>query len=245
MQRTWRDWLTRSPFAHRGLHDLARDIPENTMPAFEAAVAAGYGIELDVQQLGDGTLVVFHDEDLRRAAGVDLALQDITRSRMVDLALFGTKLRAPLLTDVLRLIDGRVPLMLEIKHHGRDTRIARAVHDEVRGYHGALTIQSFNPFVLAWWRTRRPALPIGQLGGLLRSDALSRLERLASRTLATLAISRADFINYELWGLPSAWVERVRAWGDRPLLCWTVRSEDDRRKAEQLQINYVFENIRP
>jgi glycerophosphoryl diester phosphodiesterase len=238
-------WLTHSPFAHRGLHDLVRGVPENTLPAFEASVSAGYGIELDVQQLGDGTLVVFHDDDLKRAAGVDLALRTLSRQQLSSHALFGTSARAPLLSEVLRAVDARVPIMLEIKHRGHTTEIAQAVHREIQDYRGALAVQSFNPFVVAWFRRRGQGIPLGQLGGPLADDHLALLERAASRRLLTLVVSRPDFLNYDLRALPDRWVSCVVACTGLPLLCWTIRTDSDRSKAERLRLNYVFEGIRP
>ncbi len=236
-------WLLESPIAHRGLHDLARGIPENTLPAFEASVSAGYGIELDVQQLGDGTLVVFHDHGLARATGTNLLLGQLSYQAMRGFRLFGTDARAPTLAEVLRLIDSRVPILLEIKSRPDNAQIARSVLGELRGYRGPLAVQSFDPFVLA--PMRRRGIPLGQLAGPLEDDSLTTLQRVASRRLLTLAVSRPDFINYDLRGLPDAWVGRVATITRRPLLCWTVRNESDRTKAEKLRINYVFEGVRP
>jgi len=224
---------------------LVRGVPENTLPAFEASVSAGYGIELDVQQLGDGTLVVFHDDDLKRAAGVDLALRKLSREQLSNHALFGTSARAPLLSEVLEVVDARVPIMLEVKHRGRSTEIAQAVHREIRDYRGPLAVQSFNPFVVAWFRRRGRSVPLGQLGGPLADDNLATLERAASRRLLTLIVSRPDFLNYDLRALPDPWVSCVVACTRLPLLCWTVCSDADRSKAEKLRLNYVFEGIRP
>jgi glycerophosphoryl diester phosphodiesterase len=236
-------WLSTAPIAHRGLHDHARGIPENSLPAFDAAIAAGYPIELDVQQLGDGSLVVFHDDDLRRATGVDRALSSVTRAEIADHRLFGTEARVPSLSEALTQIAGRVPIMLEIKQRGRDVSIAAEVQREIARYAGPLVVQSFNPFVMAWFRRHAGERALGQLAGVLERE--SWLTRHASRRLVTAALSRPDFVNFELRGLPDAWVEFVVRQFKLPLVCWTVRDEQGRKQAERLGINYVFENIRP
>ncbi len=237
-------WLTSAPIAHRGLHELSRGIPENSGAAFDAAIAAGYPIELDVQQLGDGSLVVFHDDDLRRAAGVGLPLSALTRESIAGHKLFGTDERVPSLSEVLAQVAGRVPILLEIKHRGRSTDIAAKVQGCIAGYAGPLAVQSFNPFVLAWLRRHGSGRTLlGQLGGLLAQE--SWLTRHASRRLVTAALSRPDFVNFELRGLPDGWVDFVVRGFGLPLLCWTVRDEPGRARAERLGINYVFEGIRP
>jgi glycerophosphoryl diester phosphodiesterase len=227
------------------LHDLQAGVPENTLPAFEAAIAAGYPIELDVQQLADGSLVVFHDDDLRRAVGVDLRLARVSYETLRAQRLFGTDLRAPALADVLALVAGRVPIMLEVKYRGRSSRIAQAVQQAIASYAGRLAIQSFNPFVMAWFRRHTRGRALGQLAGPLEEDPMSGLERLATRRLLTLALSRPDFINYDLRALPDPWISWLSSRLQLPLVCWTVRNEQDQKRAENHGINYVFEGIRP
>jgi len=227
------------------LHDLAAGVPENSTPAFEAAAQAGYPIELDVQLLADGALLVFHDDDLLRATGVRRALSECAHRDVVGLPLFGTPHHAPTLSDVLTQVDARVPILLEIKQRGPGDQLASRVHQALRGYAGQVAVQSFNPYVLRWFRRHAPDQVLGQLGGPLRDDALAAFEKLASRSLITLALSRPDFINFDLRALPDRWVDAVSHATGLPLLAWTVRTEADRQKAVALGVNYVFEGIRP
>ena len=237
------EWLLSHPIAHRGLHDAAR--PENTLPAFEAALAAGYPIELDVHVLPDGEVIVFHDDDLARAVGVSRSLLDEDRRTIRHHRVFGTPHGIPSLREVLGLVQGKVPLLIELKAHQHVERDEQAVFASLVGYSGPFALQSFNPWCLAWFRTHARHLVCGQLGGPLREDGLSRVERLASQRLLTLAVSRPRFLNYDLRALPDRWVSAVVRATRLPLLCWTVRSEDDRKKAEALGLNYVFDHIRP
>lgn len=238
-------WIRERPCAHRGLHDLKAGIPENAISAFEAALEADYAIELDVQILGDGTLVVFHDDNLVRATGIDRSLMQCTRQSVSQLGVFGTDQRIPLLSEVLTLVRGRVPILLEIKHRGTTTQIAAAIHAALDAYQGALAVQSFNPYVLRWFRQHAPSYARGQLGGPLHDDPIVPFEKFASRSLLTMALSRPDFINFDLRALPDRWVNLVAAATRSPVLGWTVRTDADHQKALSLGVNYVFEGIRP
>jgi glycerophosphoryl diester phosphodiesterase len=235
-------WLTTRPIAHRGLHSA--DAPENTLPAFEAALAANYPIELDVHVLRDGEPIVFHDADLLRAAGVARSLHDEDRDSIRRHHVFGGAHGIPSLSEVLRLVDGKVPLLIEIKASARAPR-PRAVLDALAGYRGPVALQSFDPWTLRWFARHAPELPRGQLAGPLRDDSVGRFERLASRRLLAALVSRPHFLNYDLRALPDPWVALVARAARLPLLCWTVRSDADRRKAEQLGLNYVFDHVRP
>jgi glycerophosphoryl diester phosphodiesterase len=237
------EWLTTRPIAHRGLHDAAR--PENTLPAFEAAMAAGYPIELDVHVLSDGEVIVFHDDDLKRATGLARSLLEETRSSIRAHRVFGTSHGISCLRDVLALVDGKVPLLIEIKAHRHVDNYEQAVFRSLVGYAGPYALQSFNPWTLSWFRKHAPHVVCGQLGGPLREDGLSAFERIASQRLLTLAVSRAQFLNYDLRALPDTWLGTVQRATGLPLLCWTVRNEADRQKAEALKLNYVFDNLRP
>jgi len=238
-------WIVDEPFAHRGLHDAAAGIPENTIAAFDAAIASGYAIELDVRQLGDGTLVVFHDGDLMRACGVDRELSDLNWEDVEQFGLFGTEHRMPSLPAVLERTDGRVPLLVEVKKDDRDRGIERALHEKLSRYEGRFAVQSFSPTALRWFRKHAFTAPLGQLAGPLTGEDIHSLRKLSSRWLLGAAVSRPDFINYDLRGLPDPWLELVSNLASLPVLCWTVRTREDQQKAEQLGLNYVFDAVRP
>jgi glycerophosphoryl diester phosphodiesterase len=236
-------WLTSRPIAHRGLHDAQR--PENTCAAFEAALARDYAIELDIHVLPDGEVIVFHDADLLRATGQARALHAEDARSLRAYRVFGSDQAIPTLREVLALVDGKVPLLIEIKAHGMHTALGPPIQALLSGYRGPFAIQSFNPWVLAYFRKLAPHMLRGQLAGPLRDDKLKQVERLASQHLVTWLISRAHFINYDLRALPDAWVTQVTRTLSLPLLAWTVRSEQDKQKAEALRVNYVFDHVRP
>ncbi len=237
------DWLTTLPIAHRGLHD--RERPENTLAAFEAALERGYPIELDVHVLPDGEVVVFHDDDLVRATGMKRRLSQEDRSSIGAHRVFGSDQAIPSLRAVLALVAGRVPLLIEIKARDAQVALGPPLLALLSGYRGPFALQSFNPWALAYFRRHAPEVVCGQLGGPLRDDGLKPLARVASEYLATCLVSRPHFVNYDLRALPNPWVQRLARALSLPLLAWTVRSEQDKRKAEALGVNYVFDHVRP
>lgn len=237
-------WLRTRPVAHRGLHDARA--PENTLPAFEAAARAGYPIELDVHMLGDGTVVVFHDDDLARATRVARDLSEETGQSIRTHKLFDTEYGIPTLSEVLELVAGRVPVLVEIKNGRSQRGVEQAVYRQIERYHGELAIQSFNPFAVAWFARNAPHVIRGQLAGPLEDHpGLTRVQRFATRHLLTTLWSWPHFVNYDLQALPNAWVQGLARSADVPLLCWTVRNARDKSRADALGVNYVFDAIRP
>jgi glycerophosphoryl diester phosphodiesterase len=237
-------WLSTRPIAHRGLHST--EAPENTLPAFEAAARAGYPIELDVHMLPDGTVVVFHDDDLLRAAQLQRPLSQETALSIRSHRLFGTSHGIPSLSEVLELVAGRVPVLVEIKNRHDQQGVEQAVFQQLLRYHGELAVQSFNPFAVAWFGKYAPHITRGQLAGPLEEDeGLTSFQRFATRRLLSALWSRPHFINYDLRGLPDRWVQNVARMAGLPLLCWTVRTPADKSKADALGANYVFDNLRP
>lgn len=238
-------WITERPFAHRGLHDTAAGIPENTMAAFDAAVASGYAIELDVRQMRDGVVVVFHDKDLRRACGLDRNLAELGWGEVQPLGLFGSKHGIPRLAEVLTRIAGRVPLLIEVKEDSGHPGIERALHEMLSQYNGPFALQSFSPRIVRWFRKSPIDAPLGLVAGPIGDARVGLWKKLSSRSLLGVLVSRPHFINYDLRATPNPWLDRVSRLGSLPVICWTVKTERDKQKAEAQGFNYVFENVRP
>lgn len=238
------EWLTAVPFAHRGLHDLSAGVPENSLAAFDAAVAAGVAIELDVQLSADGHVVVTHDADLLRVTGVDLRVAAASLPCLRDLRLSGTAEPVPLLGEVLEQVAGRVGIMVEIKNLGRHYGpLERAVAGLLDGYDGPACVASFNPGTVAWFGSHRPEVLRGQTAGPMRDAPLPRWARFVMSRMLGNARTRPHFLSYDLTGLPSRAVDRWRR--GRPLITWTVRTPDDLAKARAVADNYIFETIPP
>ena len=149
-------------YAHRGLHDDM--FPENSMGAFRQAVTAGYGMELDVHLMADGNLAVIHDSSLKRTVGVDKKIEELTATELVDYNLQGTEEPIPLFSDVLRMVDGRVPLIVEIKTDGNNvSAVTEATCRMLTDYEGLYCVESFDPRAIAYVRKHYPDIVRGQL----------------------------------------------------------------------------------
>jgi glycerophosphoryl diester phosphodiesterase len=220
------------PFAHRGLHGSA--VVENGLAAFDAAVAAGHGIELDVQLSRDGEAMVFHDYDLDRLTGEAGPVAARTAAELGGIAYRGGGGRIPALAEALRLIGGRVPLLIEVKSRNRRiARLCEAVRRALDGYGGPVGVMSFNPEVGRWFARNAPDV----LRGLVVSEAgkkglRGRIERRLSRLR-----SHADFLACDISDLPS----RFAAAAGLPVFTWTVRSEADRARAAAYADQIIYE----
>ncbi|MGH3211586.1 MAG: glycerophosphodiester phosphodiesterase family protein [Trebonia sp.] len=231
-------WLTSRPIAHRGLHDRAAGRPENSLAAFEAAAAAGYPCELDVQLTDSGELIVLHDADLTRVTGAARPSATLTADDLPRTRLFGGDQHVPTLAQVLERVDERIPLLIELKRGASaDSRaLVHGVLESLRRQDGRYAVCSFDPGLLRLLRAERAGYPVGQISGLLKNAG--PLRRLAGRSMATNFLTHPDFISYELAGLPSRVVDRWRGRGV-PVLTWTVKSAADERKARQYADNFI------
>lgn len=153
-------------YAHRGLYTQDGSVPENSMTAFRRAVEAGYGIELDLQLSKDGRVVVFHDSDLNRMCGINKAPGDLTYKELKELTLGGTDEQIPSLEEVLALVGGRVPLIVEFKTLGeKSDELCEHAFRVLDAYHGPYMVESFDPRIVRWFRLNRPDVLRGQLAG--------------------------------------------------------------------------------
>lgn len=229
-------WLTDRPFAHRGLHSA--QAPENSLAAFEAAAVAGHPVELDVHLSSDGHVVVFHDDDLGRMAGDPRAVSDVPLAELLQMSLLGTDQTIPTLAEVLELIDGRVPVLVEIKNRGEVGPLEDAVAEELSPYFGDVAVMSFNPFSLGRMERTAPHITRGQLSGTFADEDLPAYQVFALRQLMMNWRSRPHFIAYEFEALPSPATSLQRMRG-RPLLAWTLNDPDSAEFAASLADNLI------
>ena len=252
-------------YAHRGLFDNAAGIPENSMTAFRRAVEAGYGIELDVQTTKDGVPVVFHDFTLARMAryaegripegaegdeeGIaripgricDYTLEELSRFRLLD-----TEEQIPRFDEFLRMVDGRVPLVVELKIEWKDLTVCPAAAGLLAGYNGVYCIESFNPLGLLWYRRNHPEVMRGQLSDSFRkSEGWTGPLYLALEFMLMNVLARPDFIAYnhkyrdnlsrvlctKLFGAVSA--------------AWTIRSEEELAQDRRDFQIFIFDSFVP
>lgn len=213
-------------FAHRGLHTKDRKVPENSPAAFRRAVEKGYGIELDVQLSWDGEVVVFHDDDLKRVCGVDAAVDALTLRELKALSLCETDERIPLFTEVLKIVDGRVPLIVELKSGRHNAELCRKTLEILRSYDGPFCIESFDPRIVHWFRKEAPEIIRGQLA--CSRESYRKMSRFTAFFLANCLCnfySRPNFIAYELTrkSLLVRLAERLGA----KKVCWTSHDPAD------------------
>jgi len=242
------DWLRSLPVAHRGLHDAEAGIPENSLGAFAAAARAGYALELDIQVSADGVPMVFHDDTLNRMTGQTGRVDARPAAELAEMYLGATTEKIPSLADVLALIAGRVPILVEVKAaRGKVGPLEAATAAVLQPYRGRYAVQSFNPFSMGWFRRHAPLSLRGQISMDYRMDDEEPLKPYQKWLLTHLLfnrISRPHFIAYDVRALPSRATSRARKQG-LPLLTWTVRTPADRKRAGDYADNIIFEGFRP
>lgn len=243
------DWLVQ-PFAHRGLHDPDKGIVENTATAFQAAIDAGYGIELDVRICGDGNIVVFHDDTLQRLMNGTGAVADRTISQLKRISFRASKDRIQTLPEMLEQVGGRVPLLIELKTdwktHGP---LEEGVAGSLAQYRGPAAVMSFDPHSMGAMARIAPGIVRGLVAERFTDphdpEGLSSRQRFMMRHLLSSFIAKPQFVNYDIRALPAVapWIWRHVL--QRPLLAWTVRSPEQAREAGRWADAIVFEGFRP
>jgi glycerophosphoryl diester phosphodiesterase len=229
-------------FAHRGLHTEDKSVPENSMAAFAAAAAAGYGIELDVQLSKDRQVVVFHDATLDRVCGVKSRVDEKTYDELHATSLCGTKETVPLFSDVLKCIDGRGPLIVELKTGKHNRELCRKTLALLKDYRGDVCIESFDPRIVRWFRFHAGKLIRGQLAcrpsRYERKDASKKAAFLLGNCLLNF-LGRPQFIAYEIGRKPLTVKLAERLGAMR--FCWTSHDMKNEKKNDAV----IFELYTP
>lgn len=227
--------------AHRGLHTKDKAVPENSLAAFEAAKQAGYGMEFDIQLSSDGRVVVFHDDELDRVCHVKGRVDSFTYSQLQDFSLEHTSHKIPLLTDVLDLVAGETPLIIELKTGPKNAELCSRAYDILKKYNGPYCIESFDPRIVRWFKINAPEVLRGQL-----SAPPSVLESGFGGWLIGYGFShflgRPQFVAYQDTKLPFA-VRFARRFAFK--VVWTLTPAGDIKKMEQQNDTVIFEYYRP
>lgn len=228
-------------FAHRGLHTRDRSIPENSLPAFERAAQAGYGMELDVQLSKDGEVVVFHDDTLDRVCGVHARVDEKTWAELQELRLCGTEYGIPLFSEVLKTVRGRGPLIVELKNGRRNRELCEKTYALLAAYRGDVCIESFNPLIVCWFRFHARDLLRGQLAAP-RKEYLNQMGRIKAFLLSRCLLnvfSRPQFIAYKIGYRPPS-VRLAEQLGAMKV-GWTSHEPRNERRRDAV----IFEFYRP
>lgn len=234
-------------FAHRGLFTPDQRIPENSMKAFGEAVRHGYGIELDIQKTKDNQIVVFHDHTLSRMCGIDLPVCELTYEELQKFTLMNSKEQIPLFQDVLDLVNGQVPLLVEIKLPTVKTLTCRLADELLQNYSGKYCIESFNPLALRWYKKNRKEIIRGQLSANLTKPVAEGgyfLSFLVKYLLLNF-LGKPDFISYcykdqhNISFLLQKYIYKT------PVFAWTVRSSMVFKKQKDCFDSIIFDSFIP
>lgn len=231
-------WLTERPIAHRGLHDMNHEVWENTLSAFKRAKKNGYAIECDVHLTADHQVVVFHDDTLSRLTGTDGFIWQRTAREMQALRIGGTGDHAPMLTEMLDTVDGKVPIVVEIKGiPGHDEGLVEAVAAILSTYSGPVAIMSFDHWIVRQFPVAAPGIPAGLTAlGTDNKDFEAHFSMLGHGI---------DFVSYCLAHMPNPFITYVRQRLKMPVITWTVRDEAAVHATFQHGDQMTFEGFRP
>lgn len=234
-------WLVDSPIAYRGLFDKTH--PENSLSAFEEAIKLGYPIAIDVRMICDGTLVVFSDEGLSRMTGNDGYLKFLKRSDLDILHIGGTKEKIPTFEEVLKFVNGRVPLLIDIKNDNKVGELEKNLIEALKGYNGKFAVASTNPYVLQYIHTLAPDIIKGQVSGYFKEEKIPFFKKRALKKLKfNDKISHPDFIIYEADKLPNRYVKKYKT---LPLIAHPVKSQSEYLKVVKYCDNVIFQDFEP
>jgi len=243
-------WLTARPIAHRGLHDAARGLIENTAGAVAAAIEAGFGIEVDVQISGDGEAMVYHDATLGRLAEGAERLDRLTAAALKQVPFRGSSERMMTLSDLCDLVAGRGAMAIELKSRfDGDDRLPSRVAEVLTRYGGSAAPMSFDPRQIQVLRHKAPHIPCGIVAAKYRPhpywDLMPVWMRRGMGYLLTGLAARPQFVAYAVADLPAFAPLFARRVLRLPLLAWTVRTESERQRAMRWADQMIFEGLRP
>lgn len=233
-------------YAHRGLHDNKGDAPENSMAAIKNAVSHGYGIEFDVQLTRDRIPVVFHDESLKRVCGVEGNVRDYTYEELQAFPLLASQERIPLLSDVLAAVNGKVPLIIEIKIHENVAEVCAKADELISAYKGPYCIESFDPRAVSWYRKNRPQVIRGQLSSRFSMPGKpEKLTHFLVHYLMTNVMARPDFIAYAHTHKGNISRVLCRKVFGALSVAWTIKSQQQLDAAKGDFDLFIFEQFIP
>lgn len=239
------NWLNEKHIAHRGYFN--KSVPENTLAAFELAIYNGFAIELDVQLLKCGTLIVFHDTSLKRMTGLNKLISDVTYNDIKDLKILDSKENIPTFLQVLELVNARTQLMIELKNETVSTRLEELSYKYLKEYKGEYIVQSFNPLSVKWFKDHANHVIRGQLACRYNSKTdlnMSFIKKFILRNLLMNFITKPDYINYDIKGLDSFIIKYLK-FIKKPIYGYTAKSKEEYEKALELGVRACFEGFNP
>lgn len=247
-KRRLRRWplLIQYRYAHRGYHNMAAGIPENSLPAFRRAAEMGFGAELDVHLTRDGRLAVIHDSDLFRLCGSHGIVEEMTAEELSQFHLCSTQERIPLLEEILPLFEYRQPLIIEMKTRHNGANLADALCAALANYKGDFCVESFDPWALYALRLRRPEIIRGQLSkNFLRDHSVNPIGGFFLTNLCLNFMSKPDFIAYRYDDRHALGLRLCKKLYGTREFCWTITTPDQLADAENSGATAIFEGFNP
>ena len=229
------------PIAHRGLH--SKEVAENSMQAFALAIENNFAIEIDIHRLKTGEFVIFHDQDMKRLTGSDSNILNISADELKSFKLWDGQ-QIPLLTDVLTLVNGQVPLLIELKpEDGFFKKDLPALFEILDKYNHPemVAIQSFNPFIIKAVKKMKPTIPAGILASY-KLKHIKGIKNYVARSLLLFNYTKADFVSYDINFLPNKYVAQKRKKGI-PVFAWVIKNNEKLELAKTVSDNIIFENM--
>jgi len=245
-KKEWKEFTKGTYFAHRGLFDNESDAPENSLKAFKRAIDNNYGVEFDVEITKDKQLVIHHDDTLQRSAGVDLRVCETTYEELKKHKLFKSDETIPLFTEVLDLIDGQIPIIIEIKVDKDYLPLTEMVAKTLENYKGPYVVESFHPLAVRWYKKNKPEIIRGQL-----CDYYPKAGGVSFPLSYILAgyysnfLTRPDFLaeNFQYSDRLTFQIEKKLYNPCRT--CYTVKSKEQLESAKKNFDNYIFDSFNP
>ncbi len=216
-------FLKETIIAHRGVHN-EKDIIENSLEAFKEAVNKNYIIELDVHFLKDGEVVVFHDDNIERMTGINKNLKDCTYDEIRNIKLLNKNTYIPKFSDVLKLVDGKVPILIELKNDNKVGLLESSLMQILKKYNGKYAVQSFNPLSIMWFKNNYPNIIRGQLVCKFKNKKMDTIKKFILKTMFFNIITNPDFISHSVDDLSYKEVNKIKK--NKFILGWTVRNKE-------------------
>lgn len=233
-------FLMSNLIAHRGFFDNKNGIPENSMPAFKRAMESNYNIELDVHLLRDGKVVVFHDDNLKRMTGFDKQIKDCTYEEIQNFRLLSTDEKIPLFEEILKLVNGKVAILIELKYDVKVGLLEEKIVDILRNYNGKFAVQSFNPRSIYWFKKNAPEIARGQLASAFLNTRMPLIEKCLMSNMIFNFITKPDFVSYDVKSIDKI-LHKLNK--NMKIIAWTIKDKKTYAKYVEICDNLICENF--
>ncbi|MBR4084316.1 MAG: glycerophosphodiester phosphodiesterase [Lachnospiraceae bacterium] len=232
-------------YAHRGLHDNDSEAPENSLAAFRKAVEAGFGMELDIQLSKDKIPVVFHDFDLKRVCGVEGKIKDYTLQELKEFRLCGSDEQIPAFAEVLELVDGQVPLIVEFKGDNLNVSLCPIADKLLQEYRGVYCVESFNPLMVAWYKRHRKDVFRGQLSEKFFTHGKKNILYFVLQNMMLNFLAKPDFISYKCTDYDALSRRLCCGLFKATAVTWTIKSAEELKEMKKHFEIFIFEGFIP